>query len=89
MPEWLPPAISKSAVTATKSALLILGILQRLPLLHCHLLRPVDDLQGMGAALGSADLAAVRRFLEEFTVRSLLPHLEARLRAVNFQVGPH
>jgi hypothetical protein len=39
-------------------------------------------------ALGSADLAAVRRFLEEFTVRSLLPHLEARLRAVNFQVSP-
>ena len=42
--------------------------------------------QGLGAALSSADLAAVRRFLEEFTVRSLLPHLEARLRAVNFQV---
>ena len=43
-------------------------------------------MQGLGAALSSADLAAVRRFLEEFTVRSLLPHLEARLRAVNFQV---
>ena len=44
------------------------------------------DEQGLGAALGGADLASVRRFLEEFTVRSLLPHLEARLRAVNFQV---
>jgi len=43
-------------------------------------------LQGLGACLKEADTDAVRRFLEEFAVRALLPNLEARLRALNFQV---
>lgn len=43
-------------------------------------------MQGLGACLKEADTDAVRRFLEEFAVRALLPNLEARLRALNFQV---
>ena len=42
--------------------------------------------QGLGACLREADGEAVRRFVEELAVRALLPNLEARLRALNFQV---
>ena len=43
--------------------------------------------QGLGACLKEADSDAVRRFLEEFAVRALLPNLESRLGALNSQVS--
>ena len=43
-------------------------------------------MQGLGAGLSKGDLDGVARFLEDFTVRALLPHMEARIRVLNHQV---
>ena len=40
----------------------------------------------LGAWLSSADLEGVAVLLEDFTCRGLVPHLERRLRELNFQV---
>ncbi len=37
--------------------------------------------------LSTNDMEGVARFLEEFAVRVLLPHLEVRVRNLNHQVG--
>ena len=44
--------------------------------------------QGYGACLTKANLDDIKRFLEEFAVRSLLPAMEARVRALNHQASP-
>jgi hypothetical protein len=48
--------------------------------------RPSPPPEGLGARLTAANLEDVRHFLEAFVVRSLLPSLEARVRALNHQV---
>ena len=47
---------------------------------HC------GPVQGYGARLSKANLEDIRRFLEDFAVRALLPAMEARVRALNHQV---
>jgi hypothetical protein len=47
--------------------------------------RPNPPPEGLGAGLTAANLEDVRHFLEAFVVRSLLPSLEARVRALNHQ----
>lgn len=49
--------------------------------------RPLVPPQGYGASLSTSDMEGVARFLEEFTVRVLLPHLEVRVRNLNHQVS--
>lgn len=51
--------------------------------------RPSVPPQGYGASLSTADMEGVAKFLEEFTVRVLLPHLEVRVRNLNHQVSQH
>ncbi|DBA74127.1 hypothetical protein WJX77_012500 [Trebouxia sp. C0004] len=48
--------------------------------------RPRVPPQGYGAGLSTNDMEGVARFLEEFAVRVLLPHLEVRVRSLNHQV---
>ena len=43
--------------------------------------------QGLGACLTQANLEDIKRFVEDFAVRALLPAMEARVRALNHQVG--
>lgn len=46
--------------------------------------------QGLGACLTPANLEDIKRFVEDFAVRALLPAMEARVRALNHQViHPH
>ena len=42
---------------------------------------------GLGVRLSTGDLEAVQKVLEAFTTRTLLPHLELRVRSLNQQVG--
>ncbi len=42
--------------------------------------------QGLGACLTQANLEDIKRFVEDFAVRALLPAMEARVRALNHQV---
>lgn len=49
--------------------------------------RPPVPPQGYGAGLSTSDMEGVAKFLEEFAVRVLLPHLEVRVRNLNHQVG--
>ncbi len=42
---------------------------------------------GLGVRLSPGDLEAVQKVLEAFTTRTLLPHLELRVRSLNQQVG--
>ena len=44
-------------------------------------------MQGLGACLTQANLEDVKRFVEDFAVRALLPAMEARVRALNHQVS--
>ena len=44
-------------------------------------------MQGLGACLTQANLEDIKRFIEDFAVRSLLPAMEARVRALNHQVS--
>lgn len=44
-------------------------------------------MQGLGACLTQANLEDIKRFVEDFAVRALLPAMEARVRALNHQVG--
>ncbi|KAK9823583.1 hypothetical protein WJX72_003982 [[Myrmecia] bisecta] len=48
--------------------------------------RPPVPAAGLGARLTSADVDSISKFLEDFTVRALLPHLEGRVRGLNHQV---
>ena len=48
--------------------------------------RPPVPPNGYGACLSTTDMQGVSTFLEEFTVRVLLPHLEVRVRNLNHQV---
>lgn len=48
--------------------------------------RPPVPSQGYGSSLSTSDMEGVARFLEEFAVRALLPHLEVRVRNLNHQV---
>lgn len=43
--------------------------------------------QGLGACLTMGNLDDIKRFIEDFAVRALLPAMEARVRALNHQVG--
>ena len=43
--------------------------------------------QGLGACLTMANLDDIKRFIEDFAVRALLPAMEARVRALNHQVS--
>ena len=45
--------------------------------------------QGLGACLTMANLDDIKRFIEDFAVRALLPAMEARVRALNHQVSPN
>ena len=49
--------------------------------------RPPTPKGGFGAAISAADMVALRQMVEEFTVRSLLPSLEQRVRALNQTVA--
>lgn len=49
--------------------------------------RPPVPSQGYGCSLSTSDMEGVARFLEEFAVRALLPHLEVRVRNLNHQVS--
>lgn len=49
--------------------------------------RPPTPQGGLGAAISAADMVALRQMVEEFTVRSLLPSLEQRVRALNQTVA--
>lgn len=49
--------------------------------------RPPVPPQGFGSSLSTSDMEGVARFLEEFAVRVLLPHLEVRVRNLNHQVS--
>ena len=53
--------------------------------------RPPIPPGGYGASLSPADVDGIAKFLEEFTVRVLLPYLEVRVRNLNHQVShkPH
>ena len=44
-------------------------------------------MQGLGACLTQANLEDIKRFIEDFAVRALLPAMEARVRALNHQVN--
>ena len=44
-------------------------------------------MQGLGACLTMANLDDIKRFIEDFAVRALLPAMEARVRALNHQVS--
>ena len=44
-------------------------------------------MQGLGACLTQSNLEDVKRFVEDFAVRALLPAMEARVRALNHQVS--
>ena len=48
--------------------------------------RPPVPPQGYGSSLSTSDMEGVAKFLEEFAVRVLLPHLEVRIRNLNHQV---
>ncbi|BDA40386.1 probable trafficking protein particle complex subunit 8 [Coccomyxa sp. Obi] len=48
--------------------------------------RPPVPPAGYGACLTKANLDDIKRFLEDFAVRALLPAMEARVRALNHQV---
>lgn len=48
--------------------------------------RPPIPSGGYGASLSPADVDGIAKFLEEFTVRLLLPYLELRVRNLNHQV---
>jgi len=43
-------------------------------------------MQGLGALLTEGNVKSVSAFLEEFSTRSLLPNLEARVRLLHHQV---
>ena len=43
--------------------------------------------QGIGSSLADSDLRALTSFLEDFSIRSLLPHLETRMRTLYHQVA--
>ncbi len=43
-------------------------------------------MQGHGACLTKGNLDDLKRFVEDFAVRALLPAMEARVRALNHQV---
>ena len=43
-------------------------------------------MQGLGACLTMSNLDDIKRFIEDFAVRALLPAMEARVRALNHQV---
>lgn len=45
------------------------------------------SVQGLGACLTQANLEDIKRFVEDFAVRALLPAMEARVRALNHQVS--
>jgi hypothetical protein len=45
------------------------------------------SVQGLGACLTQANLEDIKRFIEDFAVRSLLPAMEARVRALNHWVS--
>ena len=45
--------------------------------------------QGYGACLTKANLDDLKRFVDDFAVRALLPAMEARVRALNHQVWSH
>lgn len=45
------------------------------------------SVQGLGACLTQANLEDIKRFIEDFAVRALLPAMEARVRALNHQVN--
>ena len=49
--------------------------------------RPPVPAAGLGAWLGDSDVAGLRVFVHDWAVRGVIPHLEARLRALNLQVG--
>lgn len=49
--------------------------------------RPPAPAGGLGACISAADMVALRQMVEEFTVRSLLPSLEQRVRALNHTVA--
>lgn len=49
--------------------------------------RPPIPPGGYGASLSPADVDGIAKFLEEFTVRMLLPYLEVRVRNLNHQVS--
>lgn len=50
-------------------------------------LSAAPSVQGLGACLTQANLEDIKRFIEDFAVRSLLPAMEARVRALNHQVS--
>jgi hypothetical protein len=43
-------------------------------------------IQGIGALLTEGNVKSISTFLEEFSTRSLLPNLEARVRLLHHQV---
>ncbi len=49
--------------------------------------RPPAPAGALGACISAADMVALRQMVEEFTVRSLLPSLEQRVRALNHTVA--
>lgn len=51
--------------------------------------RPPVPPGGYGASMSPADVDGIAKFLEEFTVRLLLPYLEVRVRHLNHQVCFH
>jgi hypothetical protein len=46
---------------------------------------PAPD-QALCACLSEADISALRTFVHELAVRSILPHMEMRMRVLNMQV---
>ncbi len=49
--------------------------------------RPPVPPAGLGAWLSEADMSGLASFVHELAARHVIPHLEARLRALNVQVG--
>ena len=49
--------------------------------------RPVPPPGGLGAWLSESDSSGLAAFVHELAVRGVIPHMEARLRALNAQVG--
>lgn len=53
----------------------------------CLCLQPVSlSCQGLGSNLSASNVKSLSRFVEDFAVRSLLPHMETRLRRLHQQV---
>jgi len=64
----------------------VLGIPCEGIIAHVLLCTSKLSVQGLGACLTQANLEDIKRFIEDFAVRALLPAMEARVRALNHQV---